>query len=132
MSIRSELESRLDQFASVQNPPIPVAVEGRSFTKPTSGSYLEIVLLRKAAVNRNLAAIDQTITGKAQINVYMMIQAGSGMGQIETLVEKVKNLYPVIPKTGIVSIEKPCDQGDSYIVDNFTCIPLTVCYRVET
>jgi hypothetical protein len=132
MTIRSELESRLNAFASAQIPPIPIAVEGGSFNKPASGAYLEIFLLRKAAVNRNLAAIDQTITGKAQINVYMTIQAGSGMGQIEALVEKVKNLYPVIPKIGIVSIEKPCDEADSYIVGNFTCVPITVSYRVET
>lgn len=132
MTIRSELESRLNAFASTQVPAIPIAVEGRSFTKPTTGAYLEIVLLRKVAMSRNLAAVDQTITGKAQINVYMVIQADSGMGQLEALVEKVKNLYPVIPKIGIVSIEKPCDEGDSYLVGNFTCVPLTVSYRVET
>lgn len=129
MSIRSELEVRLSQFASSQTPAIPVSYENSKFTKPKSGPYLEIMLLKSTALNRQLSAQGKRIYGKAQINVYAPL--GTGMAFLEDLVNKVVNLYPVVPKVGIVSIEKPCDEGSSYILDNFICIPITVSYRVE-
>ena len=38
MSVRSDLETRLKNWASSQSPPMKVAWEGRPFTKPTDDS----------------------------------------------------------------------------------------------
>jgi hypothetical protein len=128
MSIRSELEAPLVQYGIQKN--IPVALENKKFTKPSTGSYLEILLLSTHSINRDVAAKGVRTYGKAQINVYS--ELGTGMGLLESLADEVKNLYPVIPKLGIVSIEKPCDEGDTYVSGNFMCLPITVSYRVET
>lgn len=129
MTIRSEIETRLGQFAASQNPPIPVALENSKFTKPTNGPYISIYLLAKKSINRDVAAQGIRTYGKAQINVYAPLN--DGMGKLESIVSDVKNLYPVLPKIGTVSIEKPCDEADAFVVDNFICIPITVSYRVE-
>ncbi len=129
MTIRSEIESKLAGFANTQIPPIPVALENRKFTKPTTGYYFEVVLLDSLPMNANLGALSTRLWGKFQINLYGPL--GGGTGEIETLAHQVVNLYPVIPKIGIVSIEKPLNAGQGIVVDNFYCVPITGSYRVE-
>lgn len=129
MTIRSEIESRLRAFASVQVPPIPIAVENRKFDKPTSGYYFEVTILDSTPMNANLAANSTRLWGKFQISCYGPL--GEGMGAIEKLAQQVVELYPVIPKIGIVSIEKPLSAGQGIIVDNFVCVPITGSYRAE-
>lgn len=128
MTIRTEIETRLATFAAAQAPPIPVAYENQKFIKPATGSYLEIFFLDTTDRNRNLSAEIRTF-GKFQISCYGQI--GTGMKDLEELVQQVKNLYPVLPKTGTVSIEQPLSSSQSLVVDNFVCVPVTGSYRVE-
>ena len=44
MSVRSDLETRLEQWASSQSPPIEIAWEGLDYTKPSSGVFLQPIL----------------------------------------------------------------------------------------
>lgn len=129
MSTRSEIETKLNTWAKSQVPPIPVAYENVPFTKPTDGPYIEIVLLNSTAINRNLAT-DVRIYGKFQINVCAPIN--NGMGVVDALVDSVIALYPVLPKTGSVSIEQPLNDSPKQIVDNFVCVPITGNYRTES
>lgn len=129
MSLRSEIEKTLGQFASTKNPPIPVALENKKFVKPSSGYYLEVFFLDSIPVNSEISATGIRTTGKFQINCYGPL--GVGMGAIENLSQQVVNLYPVVPKIGTVSIEKPLSAGQGIVVENFMCIPVTGNYRVE-
>jgi hypothetical protein len=129
MGVRSEIESKLLQFATTQIPQIPVAVEGVEFVKPANGRYMEIMLLDTARNNRNVAADGVRVSGMFQINCYA--KSGYGMGEVEALRDAVMALYPVIPKMNSVSIEAPLSATKGYPVDTTVCISVTGQYRVE-
>lgn len=129
MSLRSEIETKLAAFAASQTPPIPVAYENKKFTKPSDGFYMEVVFLNSKPISNNLSASGVRMYGKFQISCYGKL--GVGMSSIEALAQSIVDLYPVIPKTGTVSIEQPLSAGQGIVVDNFICIPITGNYRVE-
>lgn len=130
MSARKEIEKRLLQWAAGQAPPVPVAIEGSKFTKPLSGPYLEITFLAGNKKNRNLAADGVRESGYFQIDCYAPF--GKGMGEAEALAESMGTLFPVLPKTGTVSIEEPLSWSGSYVEDTFVCVPVRARYRIET
>jgi hypothetical protein len=130
MTIRSEIESRLYAYAQAQTPKIPVSYENVSFVKPNTGHYLEVYLLDTVAQSRGVSAKGVRETGMFQINCYTSV--GAGMASVEALAAAVKALYPVIPKTGTVSIEAPLSASSAVVIDGFVCIPVTGRYRVET
>lgn len=129
MSIRSEIESRLATWASAQTPKIPVAYENVSFVKPSTGQYLEVYMLQSTAVNNGVDAEGVRHTGMFQINCYSPLNGG--MAAVEALAATVVALYPVVPKTGTVSIEAPLNASQAMPLDGFMCIPVRGRYRVE-
>jgi hypothetical protein len=64
-----------------------------------------------------------------QINCYAPL--GGGMATVEGLAQQIIDLYPVLPKTGMVSIEAPLSASTGIPVDGFMCVPVTGRYRVE-
>jgi hypothetical protein len=130
MTVRSEIETRLNDWAKAQVPPIPVAFQNVKFTKPLSGSYLELYFLGDNSMNRDLAASGVRTYGMFQVNCFAPVN--TGMAQVEALAQSVKDLFPVLPKTGTVSIESPPNASGSYEADTFVCVPVRVSYRVET
>lgn len=130
MSTRSEIETRLNDWAKAQTPPIPVAFQNVKFTKPTTGPYLEIIMLADNNINPNVSADSVRTIGMFQINCYAPV--GTGMAQVESLANSVVGLYPVLPKTGTVSIEAPLNTNGSYVEDTFVCIPVRARYRIES
>jgi hypothetical protein len=130
MTARQEIETRLNNWAKAQVPPIPVAFQNVNFNKPVSGPYLEIVMLADNSMNRDLAAEGVRVFGMFQVNCYA--PANTGMAQVEALANNVVALFPVLPKTGTVSIEAPLSTSGSYVVDSFVCIPVRARYRIET
>ncbi len=130
MSVRSEIENKLVIFAAEQQPPIPIAFEGVDFTKPIDGKYLELFMLANVSINKNVSASGKRTTGMFQINCYTPV--GFGMAEVEALRDAVIELYPVVPKIGIVSIEAPLNSAMGFEVDTSICIPVTGKYRVET
>lgn len=130
MSVRSEIESRINTWATAQVPPIPIAIEGRSFTKPTTGPYLEVFLIGSNNINRNVAAEGTRTYGILQINCYA--PANKGMGEVEALRDNMVALFPVLPKTGTVSIEAPLSWSGSDVIDGYVCVPVRGNYRTET
>ncbi len=129
MSLRSEIESRLASFAAAQTPPIPISLENRKFSKPSEGYYLSVVFLDSTPISNNLSASGVRLYGLFQISCYGPL--GVGTGEIEDLAQKIVDIYPVIPKVGTVSIEKPLSIAQGFPMDNFFCVPITGKYRVE-
>lgn len=130
--IRAELETRLKAWADAQTPKVPIAFQGTAFTKPVNGSpYLEAYLIPGATVNKDLSGKRKTYIGLFQINCWA--QSGKGMGQVETLAQSIINLFPVLPKTGAVSVEQT-PAADSSILDDsgWLIVPVTIRYRMET
>lgn len=129
MTARTEIETRLDNWAKAQLPPIPVAFQNVTFAKPT-GPYVELFFLGDNRANRDLAAEGVRTYGMFQISCYAPLN--KGMGQVEALAEAVSDLFPVLPKTGTVSIEAPLSWSGSYVEDTHVCIPVRARYRIET
>ena len=129
--IRAELETRLKTWADAQTPQIPIAFQGVSFTKPADGSpYLEPILLPNPTLNKTVDGKRKTYIGIFQVNCWA--QSGRGMGPVESLAQSVINLFPLLPKTGSVSIEQT-PAADSPLLDNgWLVVPVTIKYRMET
>jgi len=130
MTIRSELESKLITFGASQSPAIPVSVQNVPFTKPNGKAFLEIKFLASVTINPSVNADTERETGLMQINI--CIPEGVGTKAASDLITSVKALYPVVPKTGTVSIEQPPQVGTGFSRDDgYWVIPLTFKYRQE-
>lgn len=130
MSIRSEIEKRVIDWAALQSPVIPVALEGVPFTKPKTGSYLRIWFLPKDVTNPTIDALRKRTKGFFQIDCCTL--DGTGSAVVETLADNVAALFPVVPKVGTVSIEQFPQIGQALIQDLWRVIPLTISYRQES
>lgn len=130
MTARSEIETRIYNWAKSQTPPIPVAFEGVNFTKPASGPYLEVFMLGSNSILRDVAAEGVRELGMFQVNCYAPV--GKGMGEVEALGESIISLFPVLPKTGTISIEQPLSWSSSSVIDGFTFVPVRGNYRIES
>lgn len=129
MSIRSELETRLKTFADAQVPPIPIAWEGQPFTPPKDGAFFEVKMLAPISSSSNVAASNTRTRGNFQINV--VDRDGVGSKRIEDLVDQVIALYPMLPKTGTVSVEQPPQKSAAILLLDKRIIAVTVNYRQE-
>lgn len=129
MTVRSEVESKLAAFASSHNPPLPLALENMTFTKPTSGSWLAIFFLGESTRNRDLAGKHYANCGMFQVSVYSKL--GEGMGKLETIAREIVALFPITPKMELTSIEATPHIGAKSVVDDFAHIPVTMRYRAE-
>jgi hypothetical protein len=128
--IRAELETRLKAWADAQIPEVPIAFQNVPFTKPT-GPYLEAILMPNGTFNKELSGTRKTYIGIFQVNCWA--PSGKGMGQVEALSQSVVNLFPILPKSGAVSIEqtptaeKPLPDDSGWVI-----VPVTIKYRMET
>lgn len=129
MSARSEIETRVINWAKAQVPPVPVAIEGVAFTRP-NGPYVEVNLLGSNNLSRGVSAEGITTYGMFQITCFAL--ANKGMGEVERLRDNIVALFPVLPKTGTVSIEAPLSWSGSDVMDGYTYVPVRGNYRIET
>lgn len=128
--IRAELESRLKAWAAAQMPPIPVAWQGAPFNKPVEGVWLEALLLPNDTLNIDLSGKRKTYMGLFQINCWS--KSGKGMGVVEALAQNVINLFPMLPKIGLVSIEQtPSAEKPISDTSGWVIVPVTIRYRME-
>lgn len=129
-TIRAELETRLKTWADAQTPKIPVSFEGVPFTKPASGTYLECFLIPAVTIDADVSATRQRRLGIFQVNCW--IKSGTGMRQVETLAQNIIDLFPILPKTGAVSIEST-PYADNSILDpsGWIAVPVSIQYRHE-
>lgn len=131
MSHRTELETKLATFAAAQNPPLLVSYEGVPFTKPTSGLWLECYFLSGPTVTATVDASTNRERGMWVVNCWC--DSGKGMGRLDTLVAQIVKLFPVLPKTGTVSIEQPGTSSRANVTqDGWICIQVSFPYRIES
>ena len=129
MTIRSELETRLATYAATHNPIIPIAWEGLPFTPPTSGVFLQPIMLRSNRVSPSVDASSVRVRGDFQVNV--VVRDGVGSALADTIAEEVMALYPIIPKIGTVSVEQPPQKSSAILLLDKRIIAVTVNYRQE-
>lgn len=134
MSTRSELEIKLQTFANSQNPPLPVSMENVSFNRPDQSSdnlWIECYLMPGPTITATVDASTNRERGIWCVNVWR--PSNRGTGKLEALAEQIIKLFPVLPKTGTVSIEQPGSKSKINITaDGWACIALTFPYRVES
>ena len=131
MSVRSDLESRLKTWADSQNPPIKIAWEGRSFTKPTGGSsWLQPFVLPSYSKNATVDGIRYREQGYWQINIWSV--DGKGAGNQESIAQQLINLFPVIPKFSDTSIERVGSMSQGPDNAGYRVLAISWPYRRET
>jgi len=129
--IRAALEARLKAWADAQVPKVLFAAENSAFTKPSDGSpFIEPFLLPNLTINNELRGSRKTMLGLFQVNCWA--PKGKGMGQVEQLALGVINLFPLVPKFGVVSIESTpsADRPDESDA-NWVIVPVLIKYRYE-
>lgn len=128
--IRAALESRLATWANAQNPKIPVAFEEMPFTKPTSGPFLESFLIPNVTIDKDVAGLHKRMHGIFQVNCWA--RSGRSMSEVERLSQNIIDLFPMLPKTGPVSIEQtPYASPDLKDSAGWVIVPVTILYRYE-
>ena len=128
--IRAELEGKLKTWADAQVPRVPIAFEGVSFTKPTTGAFLEPLLIPNVTAD-NLAGSRKTSLGIFEVRCWY--PSGKGMGGVEQLTNSIINLFPLLPKTGVVSIENtPYAEHPQIDEAGWLIVPVLVFYRYES
>jgi hypothetical protein len=129
--IRAELETRLKAWADAQVPKIPIAPQGASFTKPLSGGFLEPLLLPNGTINNDLSGKRKTHVGIFEVRCWS--PSGRGMGDVEKLSNNVINLFPLLPKTGSVSVENtPYSERPEFDTSGWIIVPVLILYRYES
>ncbi len=127
--MRQALESRLAAWASANGAP-PIAYENVAFTKPDTGLWLECHLIPNTTNSRGTTAVHQTYMGLFQVNVWS--RKGSGLGDAQSMAEALSSAFPVIPKIGSVSIDKPPHVGRPLLDDSgWVALPILMSYRYE-
>lgn len=126
-NIRQELELRLKDWANSQSPKIPVAWEGKPFTKPTSGVYLQPFLLPTKPMNPSVDGKLIREFGIFHVNCWGI--DGQGVGAVEQLAQNIVDLFPILPKVGTVSIEQTPAIENPIIDSGWRVIPVTISYR---
>ena len=128
MTTRQELETRLATFAAANS--LPVSYESVPFTKPTSGGFLECFIISAGTVNPTADARRTRERGTFQVNLWN--PSGHGVGQLDTLAAALVAAFPVVPKTGTVSIEQTPNTGRVVLdTSGYAILPVTMLWRVE-
>jgi len=130
MSVRSDLETRLQLWADSQVPKIKIAWEGQSFQKPTSGVFLQAVVMRAKSRNSTLRGTDYREHGLWQISVWGL--DGRGSSETENIAQDLVNLFPVVPKFASTSIEQVGTISQADIIDGWRVVHVTFHYRKES
>lgn len=128
--IRSELETRLKTWADAQTPKVPIAFEGIAFSKPT-GPFLEPLLFPNIVSDTTLAGDRQTYRGIFEVRCWC--PSGRGMGAVERMASNIASLFPLLPKTGKVSVENtPYTERPQLDEAGWTIVPVMIMYRYES
>ena len=129
--IRAELEARLKTWADAQTPKLLVAFQNAPFSKPTAGIWLEAFLLPNRTLHKEVSGARKTYHGLFQINCWA--PTGNGMGAVERVAQSLVDLYPMLPKTGNVSIEDtPSQDNPLWDTSGWVIVPVTIKYRMES
>jgi hypothetical protein len=129
MSVRSELESRIKAWAESQSPAVPVSWEGVAFNKPLDGVFIQPFILPAQTQNPTVDGNRTRELGILHVNCWS--PDGIGMGRVEALADKIVSLFPILPKTGTVSIERTPSKQAPMVADGWRILPVVIYYRRE-
>ena len=76
--VRVALETRLKAWADAQVPKLPIAFEGSPFSKPSTGAYLEPILIPNVTAHNELSGQRKTSLGIFEVRCWY--PSGRGMG----------------------------------------------------
>jgi len=127
-TIRLEVEAKVKAWAAAQSPAIPIAYENVAFTKPDT-TFIELYLIPATTVNKTVSAARKTLTGLIQFNIYT--KEGVGTKKSEELAQTLIDLFPVVPKTGSVSIEQTGSIMNTLYEAQWLVTPVRFRYRQE-
>lgn len=128
--IQSELETRVKNWAAAQSPVVQVAYENVPFTKPADKSpFVEVYLSPVVTSNVTVAGNRQRYLGNLYINIWT--PDGKGTGQSNRILASLVSAFPVVPKTGSVSIESLPNAKRAIYEDGWRVVPVTIQYRYE-
>ena len=126
-TIRSEIEGKLTTWANTKQ--IKIAYENVEFEKPDSNTWLEFQIIPVTTVNKTVSASRKSLYGLLQINIYSKV--GKGTKEAENLAQELIDLFPVVPKTGTVSIEQTGNVLPSIYDGGWRVTPVRFKYRQE-
>jgi hypothetical protein len=127
-TIRLEVEAKVKAWAAAQSPAIPIAYENVAFTKPDT-TFIELYIIPATTVNTTVSAARKTLTGLIQINIYT--KEGVGTKKSEEIAQALIDLFPVVPKTGTVSIEQTGSIMNTLYEAQWLVTPVRFRYRQE-
>jgi hypothetical protein len=127
-TIRLEVEAKVKAWAAAQSPAIPIAYENVAFTKPDT-TFIELYIIPATTVNQTVSAARKTLTGLIQFNIYT--KEGVGTKKSEELAQALIDLFPVVPKTGTVSIEQTGSIMNTLYEAQWLVTPVRFRYRQE-
>lgn len=129
MTIRSEVEKKILQFANSRN--MKVAFEGCAFDPPTQSPYLRVWFLDKAIFSRDVSLLTKTTAGMFQVDVLCLDKRGSA--EVEEISSQVAALFPYAgTEFETIVIDNHPQIGRAMIEGNFRVVPVTVSYRQES
>lgn len=129
--IRSELETRLQAFANSYSPALAIAWEGVAFTKPSPAvPFLQPTLTSSSTINVTTDGTRIRILGNFMVNVWCPDNKGSKTN--DDISSALVSAFPIVPKTGNVSIEQTPNSSQA-VVDSsgWRITPVTIKYRYE-
>jgi hypothetical protein len=109
---------------------VPIAFENVPFVKPLDGVYLEAFLVPNITLDVAVDGSRQRHLGIFQVNCWA--KSGKGMRQVEKLAQDVIDLFPLLPKVGVVSVDRT-PVAESRLMDSagWVIVPVTIPYRYE-
>ena len=126
--IRSELEQKLQAW-NVDHPEVDIVLEGESYIK-ADNSFLETFLLPNVTRDVTVDGKRQRYVGIFQINIW--VKDNVGTGPADRLADSLIAYFPIVPKTGRVSVEKTPWAAKPILEDGWRVVPLTIQYRYES
>lgn len=128
--VRSDLESKLLAWAATHSPTVKIALQNVPFIKPADYSpFVEEFLIPAYTVNASLDGSRQRYLGIFQLNIWT--KDGIGSGTAERILASLEQHFPVIPKTGLVSVEQTPSAGRAIQQEGWEITPVMIKYRYE-
>lgn len=125
-TIRQEVETKVKAWASSKG--IALALENVPFTKPDT-TWIQLYIIPATTVNPTVNAKRATMFGFLQFNIYT--KDGIGTKASEELAQEIIDLFPVVPKTGTVSIEQTGSIMNPLYDAQWRVTPVRIRYRQE-
>lgn len=125
IAIRAAFEKRLNDWAKVQSPPIPIAFENVAFTPP-AGLYLRAFLLPGESGMSSLDNDSDFDVGLYQVSVLAPIDKGPRAA--ETVAGALQDLFPAGQQVGPIRVTRKPAIAPALTDNERYHVPVTVRY----